>query len=84
MAGLAPSLNTLFKSNPAKPPSDPVLDAYDLLLRSGVLAPNRCSFLKMFRRLVMDFLSLESMMKMVCHMLDIGCPQKWSPQRFSL
>ena len=44
MTGLAPSLNTLFKSNPARFPSDPVLDAYDLLLRSGVLAPNWCSF----------------------------------------
>ena len=78
MTGLAPSLNALFKSNPARSPIDPYLDVYDLLLRSGVLAPNWCSFLKMFRRLVMDFLSLESMMKMVCHMLDIGCPQKWS------
>ena len=80
MTGLAPSLNTLFKSSPDRFPSDPVLDVNNLLLRSGVLAPNGCSFLKMFRRLVMDFLSLESMTKMVCNMFDIGCPQKWSSQ----
>ena len=75
MTGLAPSLNTLLKSSPDRSPSDPVLDTCDSLFRSGVLAPNRCSFLKMFRRLVMDFLSLASMTKMVCHKLDIGCPQ---------
>ena len=74
MTELAPSLNTLFRSNPARSPIDPVLDVYDLLLRSGVLAPNWCSFLKMFRRLVMDSLSLASMTKMVCNMLVIGCP----------